>query len=430
MNFLGKKCHFSGVFMLLCLCVALMTMTLVRNDITYGHATYGDDVASYATCTCVARSGLDNFQELAMTSSTKAGTARNPTAANTFHTAHTAQFSRTAAPALQNSANKKRVNDVTARGHQSPLAAALRVLLVTRYRCGSSFIGELLKNNPSVFYSFEPLYFVADAGKAHPQAAYSEQAAYLEDLLFRCDTSALARDAKLYARTSHRRLSWVHHAFPGSNGFKSAQEKCALKTSTAAKVIRLHSLTDVIPRLTDAGAHVLYLVRDPRGTMMSRVKIRGRRSIMSAQFKRDVTYVCESYVKNAAFLRHLKNAGFNHTNKVVALRYEDFAYEPMRMATLLYQFLGTSLPATVQRYIRKSTNSTANGTYGVKRNSRATAEAWRKSLPSHAVKFIQSRCGEAMSAFGYKLVVSRSSDDDDESLVLPFPDDLPGLPAD
>ena len=53
----------------------------------------------------------------------------------------------------------KRRNDAFTLGDFIPFTKTRNILIVTRGRSGSSFLGDLLSRYPGVFYSYEPLHF-------------------------------------------------------------------------------------------------------------------------------------------------------------------------------------------------------------------------------------------------------------------------------
>ena len=115
-----------------------------------------------------------------------------------------------------------------------------RIVIVTNYRSGSSFIGELLKAHPGMFYAFEPLWFATGGytPMMTPQGVAKTKtlnttADYLDALLFHCNVTAFERDYR--ARNKSNR-TWINRVFPGSGSFQQAKAKCEWKPYIATKV--------------------------------------------------------------------------------------------------------------------------------------------------------------------------------------------------
>jgi len=68
-----------------------------------------------------------------------------------------------------------------------PTAEVKRILLVTTYRTGSTFVGELLSSTPGSFFSFEPLSVLEDVEDFQKQPPDQAQALDLLKKVFTCD---------------------------------------------------------------------------------------------------------------------------------------------------------------------------------------------------------------------------------------------------
>ena len=340
-----------------------------------------------------------------------------------------------------NSDNLKFVGKSKNRKQSVHTKKRLRILLVTNYRSGSSFVGELLKNHEDMFYSFEPLYLANPPNNKlrvtkRVKKCYNDTASYLEDLLFKCNMTALEHDSRLLLQSTERK-KWIHLSFPGSDTFHQAHNECPRKRHTAAKVIRQSLLKDVIPRFTDKGAIVLYLIRDPRGITSSRIKINLSRFRSYKTHSQEALYIqnignlCDNLSENLEYLKsHTLDGDFKWKDNVVVLRYEDFAYNPMQMTQRLYNFLGIDLSPSVAAFIERSTHVDRKGggsPYGVRRDSAKTAENWRTYLSFSYVDKVQSVCRRTLEDFGYANVTSDSIKVIDRSVLMPMPQQVPHL---
>ena len=79
-----------------------------------------------------------------------------------------------------------------------------RILLVTYFRSGSSFLGDLLQSTPRTFYSFEPLHFMTSGYRAPSERL--EEAFYVMNKLFSCSFPELSFYIKWALNADHRFL--------------------------------------------------------------------------------------------------------------------------------------------------------------------------------------------------------------------------------
>ena len=146
------------------------------------------------------------------------------------------------------------------------------ILIVTRGRSGSSFLGDLLSSLPGTFYSFEPLHFI----KEHSDLSHSID---LIKEVFTCSPSSE------YIRHPSKWGPTLNHNFRYKNSCKdilSGSEacfipkvyysSCPLFPIRLIKTIRL-PFEDVETILTDPTLgrklKVIFLFRDPRGRLQS-----------------------------------------------------------------------------------------------------------------------------------------------------------------
>ena len=153
-----------------------------------------------------------------------------------------------------------------------------RILIVSTWRSGSSFLGEVIHSAPGVFYSYEPLHFF-DYG--HPAGPYSKTE--LIQSIFNC---SFPGD---YLRHINKWPEGEKHIFMRKN--RRVWEACQREKSLCyrpdfvgqlctyfpiqlIKVVRLRA-KELTPLLEDISKDwkIVYLARDPRGVMASRANL-------------------------------------------------------------------------------------------------------------------------------------------------------------
>ena len=307
-----------------------------------------------------------------------------------------------------------------------------KIILFTSYRTGSSFTGELFRQNPSVFYLFEPLKLVSL--QSRNDALQSNLVEYLEDN-FNCKFSKFLRTSKeLYpdpADDSLRQV-WYTKIFEqpqkrhGPLSVRDYEERCKEYDIHAIKIIRANKIDTVFP-LMEKGVKVIHLIRDPRGAATSRFEIEALKNKISLdeywrtyekEVLRSVQLECRRYSQIYDLVTG-KSSHHPHQKGLLQMsyrliRYEDIAYNPKYIAGKIYKYLRLSMPTEVKQWLHKATSSDVKGgetlqrAYSTSRNSKSTAEAWRSKLPLALNLKMQMICGDVLQKYGYKLVDSLS----------------------
>ena len=320
-----------------------------------------------------------------------------------------------------------------------------KVLLFTHYRSGSSFVGEILKHNRDTFYMFEPLMFLSLNQKRLPivrDVFLSRNLSHYLSHFFMCNftyinqvsTKHLHRD-----RDNKTRQFWVKVAFPKMATFQEAEKECLTKAHVTAKIIRAQHLRDTFNFMTERNNVIVNLVRDPRGMFTSRVQLVQKLHKQGSSFEeiyknQDVETHCKNLVDNYMYMTWLTHNASSVANKLVVIRYEDFAYQPIDMAAKLYSFLNFKEPKHFEKWIldltkpASSNHTRAGQIYGVKKNSSKIAESWRQVMPFELVLEVQNYCRQALDIYGYQAIDTQEElRNTSLSLVNALRSDIPQL---
>lgn len=180
-------------------------------------------------------------------------------------------------------------------------------------------------------------------------------------------------------------LACIHHL----------ESACANADIRVIKPVRL--------RMRDAHrlpvrANLLHNVRDPRGVVWSR--LRTSTAFHSLHAGRDVTKEAMLYCKNVADDIWDRQKLFKHSfPPPLQVIYEEYATDPVGIASEIYNYLSLPLPNNVTRWLRKNTSK-----YQAKqttRNSRQTAWRWRRILKPVQVMKINEVCRNLYRHVGY-----------------------------
>jgi len=338
------------------------------------------------------------------------------------------------------------------------VAKPKRVLFVTEYRSGSTFISTLLNKHPEIHYLFEPLFLSDDMRNIEANLTVGDpvQLKILNDYFERCQfpktmnylTSAMIKHAHLFAPERHylyyfcriegfcfrhksdifkqppfcpaayladgMRAPTLTRKCPHMSGHITlAEELCRRKFQVrSAKVIRLKTMRSIPAALRfDPDFKIVYLVRDPRAIANSRFKISSNN--WSGNNIKRLTGICRMF-HNFLHERRLNSATGNSlwNAAIEVVRFEDFALNPIAMAQRVYDFIGVDFPESVKNHLFKISHGHTElleksyeektCQYCTIRNSEKVIFRWRENLSYNITKHIQDNCVEMFDAFGYK----------------------------
>lgn len=278
----------------------------------------------------------------------------------------------------------------------------MRSLIVTTWRSGSTFFGDIMNAHPANFYHYEPL---LDFGILQVRGPpYAEQALTNIRSLLNCDYKNMDRYLN-YGKThfwlfSHNTLLWkqcqAHRRICWDPEFVS--RFCRLFPFQSMKTVRLRlRVAEELLAETSLGARLALLVRDPRGILQSR---KHRSWCPGRSDCSDPAVVCADMVSDFSVATRLIKK-YPRTFRV--LRYEDLSIDPYKYSKELYKFYGLDFDANVKRFLDTHTKNDVGGVWSTFRNSKAAPFHWQTDLTFEEVDEIQRVCTAAMQHWGYVL---------------------------
>ncbi|XP_035498144.1 carbohydrate sulfotransferase 6 isoform X1 [Scophthalmus maximus] len=347
----------------------------------------------------------------------------------------------------------------------------VHVLLLSSWRSGSSFLGQVFSQHPSVFYLMEPTWHVWT--KLQKSGARSLRMA-VRDLLrsvYQCDFSVMEaylpeqRNVSSLFMWSHSRALCSRPACPlmprnqfsnqtlcsltcDAVGLQGVEEACGTYSHVVLKEVRFFELESLYPLLQDPSLdlRIIHLVRDPRAVVRSREAsakafmsdnaiVLEQRNIPAGEVQYEVMQeICRSHVRinEGATLKappFLKG-------RYKMVRYEDVARNPLEEITAMYDFIGLEMTSQLGDWIYSVTHGKGKGSKKdafkiTSRNAADVSQAWRTGLPHSKVKRIQEVCKGAMTLLGYRTVDSEKEQKqlDMDLLVPQEPYQFSWLPA-
>lgn len=347
----------------------------------------------------------------------------------------------------------------------------VHVLLLSSWRSGSSFLGQVFSQHPSVFYLMEPGWHVWTRIQKPGARVLRMAVRDLYRSLFQCDFSAM----QTYLPENHNVSSlfmWSHSRAlcspPACSltprgqlsnqthcartcdtvGLQGAQQACATYSHVVFKEVRFFELESLYPLLQDPNLdlRIIHLVRDPRAVVRSREEsakafmydnnvVLEQKNVPASEATYQVMQeICRSHVlineravvKPPPFLK----------GRYKLVRYEDVALNPLEEIEAMYRFVGLEMTEEVGTWVYKVTHGKGKGTRMdafkiTSRNAIDISQAWRNTLPHEKVKKIQKVCKGAMSLLGYRTVNSEKEQKraDLDVLVPQEPYEFSWLPA-
>lgn len=290
----------------------------------------------------------------------------------------------------------------------------MRSLIITTWRSGSTFLGDILNAMPANFYHYEPLlqYDIRQI-RDRKDGAAAGAVQQLRQLLACNYTGAAMAEYLEFGAThnylfNHNTRLWrycrVRPQLCSDAAFLGAF--CALHPLQSMKVVRMRlALAGELLGAAELAetVRVVLLVRDPRGVLQSRKHREwcpGRADCDRAQ------RLCGDMVADWHAARRLQK---RWPGRVKWMRYEDLSVEPYARTQELLGFYGLPFDVAVEEFLDSHTRSDVGGVSSTFRDSKSAPFHWMGDLSWREVQEMQSWCGEAMRLWGYVEAESRAT---------------------
>ena len=179
---------------------------------------------------------------------------------------------------------------------------------------------------------------------------------------------------------------------------------------TKVAIVRVpdRKLSHIFPKIihdhNDTEVRLLHVVRDPRGSVNSRINLRWIKDYQSRGFLLLPRDTCEGILQNVKYGASLEGS-LKERYKLV--RYKDIALFPVKTASEIYKFAGFEMPKSVVHWIVKSTQPSkellakeAKNAFSPIRNASANVEKWRREAPIERTRIIEKECSELFDFLG------------------------------
>lgn len=313
------------------------------------------------------------------------------------------------------------------------------ILVVAHGRSGSTITGDIFNQHPSVFYLHEPLQTVERLIQTAGKSYSSLMSDVLADV-FHCNFSkSVVEDFDYFYRNpSHPRGSnalgspplcpyeitdprWAPNLCPPLTS-ESLGSVCRNKYQVNVAKILLgrvaeKNIKNILAACNpaDVDCKIVFLIRDPRAVIPSARSVSFFKDPVSDTGRRHLRRFCyENCKQTEENLAFVKSLPLFWRDRIMIQRYEDFAVDPLKGLSRLYNFAGLPVIDNVRTWLNKSTHpsnseepSLCIGNHPAFCTVDDASEAvnrWRWRVHPFDVDIIEHYCKHVMWLMGYKPV--------------------------
>ncbi|XP_069490925.1 carbohydrate sulfotransferase 5-like [Ambystoma mexicanum] len=334
--------------------------------------------------------------------------------------------------------------------------AKTHLLIISTWRSGSSFLGQLFNHSPDVFYLLEPTRAVWFSMAEKSPYFLHTPVRELVRSIFRCDMQAFLPYmpkgkfiSELFGWHESRALCSPKtcSSMPPSDiidrpecnrtcrqvPFEKMEEACKAHSHVVVKEVRFLDLEALYPLLRDPHLNlkIIHLVRDPRAIVSSResfLELEVDDAIISNAQKAtpNISVVMQEIcgAQQRMYQTALRDPPPLLKDRYIMVRYEDLVKDPLGHLRTWYKYIGLSMPSKLQSWIYNITHGSGpkdKGFMPFTGDSLKIAQHWRDRLEFKKVQRLQDVCKQEMAMFGYRLVENEAEQKDMSlGLVLPM----------
>ncbi|KAI9558828.1 hypothetical protein GHT06_015617 [Daphnia sinensis] len=282
--------------------------------------------------------------------------------------------------------------------HYSVTPPGKRILLVTKWRSGSTFLGEILSSAPGVLYSYEPLiYFEKYPGSKMELIRSLFECQFPADYLRYVNGLATVQGSQNFMFKNRRLWDECYYNRTLCYQPEFVNHLCPYFPIHVIKALRLR-VSELSPFLANYSASkdwkIVHLVRDPRGTMSSRYNVAAW--CLKEPSCIEVNRVCAELQEDLELIQRLIH---DFPDRHYLLKFEDLAVNAEAETEKLFRFLGMSVTELTKAFLESHTQSdsqTKNNPYSTFRQSNAIAYGWKTKLSEKEIATITDVCAPVL----------------------------------
>ncbi|KAL5267311.1 hypothetical protein ACHWQZ_G004378 [Mnemiopsis leidyi] len=308
------------------------------------------------------------------------------------------------------------------------------ILLLSSFRSGSSFLGQLFDSNPNMQYLYEPFFDTAlhklynrglILGAREDHTVRDWRGLYLQQILHNCSVHPTAfSEMYEYCGSEEENVA----RFNTSKCVKKRyarfedlyQEICRYRRVTVLKVIRLRDIADVlkIKQIRRADIKIVHLVRHPLPVTCSR-RFGGRffqwdmkRMLLPpkdvGEWRTNLAWEMYNYcTNNLRLINKVKQDAWLRDHYLL-VKHRDASRYPLHTTEIIYNFVEETLPEKVKDHVRNITHGplvarSEEKAIDIDKNSTEVLEKWRelrKFGKFDTLNVVEGQCGMLMRELG------------------------------
>lgn len=283
-----------------------------------------------------------------------------------------------------------------------------KLLIISYFRSGSSFLGDLLQQQLATFYTYEPFIYSSRSSRLNSEFM-NEAVTTLKDI-FNCRFDRNPKYLNMVKKNPYllqwNKYLWRHCSMVSADiclqpSFlrrvcQTSKNKLVktnrFKFSFAEKLIsQFESLSNL---------KIIYLVRDPRAVYNSRKNLFWCANTSCT----DMEYFCKEMEEDVQKFKQLSQ---NYPDLIIPIRFEELSLNPYNKTKELFSKLQQPMTRSIEFFLRlhvKSYESKTVNPYSTRRNSQKVPLKWYYNLSSEDINQIQIKCKDIMHMLGYKPV--------------------------
>lgn len=298
-------------------------------------------------------------------------------------------------------------------------------------RSGTTFTTKMFAEDPQLFTVYEPLW-ITSAWNKHDQTQAAHWKRNVLDVLrgiLSCKFSDSQAGTKFLSET-HKQWSgaFVKNPFTSAAFCNDTCQDLSKMPDYADQVCLSkyeHSVTKVgEPRMPDGllstvvpdvflenpetDVRVIQLVRDPRASFNSRIKLGWMEEFHHWHFPITAREQCTKLAQNIKFGRELPT---KWQDKYLEIHYDDLAKNPIETTRKMYRFAGFDMLSSILEWVVRNTSPSKEellkekeDVFSSVRNSSTIADQWRRQAPIERTRLIEKHCNEVFDLLGLEKI--------------------------
>ncbi|KAK6477208.1 carbohydrate sulfotransferase 6-like [Huso huso] len=322
----------------------------------------------------------------------------------------------------------------------------VHILILSSWRSGSSFVGQVFNQHPDVFYLMEPAWHVWVSMYQNSASTLRMAVRDLIRSVFQCDMyvfDAYMPEKRNVTHLFQWSVSRALCSLPACDLYKreeisnemtckkmcsktqfdKVEEACKSYSHVVLKEVRVFDLESLYPLLKDPSLNlkIIHLIRDPRAVVKSREQsmkafMRDNGIVLNTKGVQvvDTHYqvmreICRSHIQ--IYETATQKAPSFLKGRYIMVRYDDLVRDPLAEISAMYKFAELTMTPKLKSWIYSITHGEGPGNereafLTTSRNAVNVSQAWRVTLPYEKVAKIQEVCKGAMNMLGYQIVES------------------------